>query len=132
MKGQINMMDASLSFIIMVIIIISSLIYMSTTLSSINQHLASVEKQRYLIFQSDRLINDPNMLAMYEGNGMKPHTIDIDKVKNLPEQICVSITTLRGRTLIEKTCDDKDIYIKRLVFVHNKGKIEEGILYVWT
>ena len=83
-------------------------------------------EQKRLIDASDRLINDPNCLAMVDYNHVVPQTIDERKLHS-DNLVC----DLGVNYSVYNTAHAHDgLVVRRLVFLNDEGG-EVGVLEVW-
>ena len=148
--GQVWLVDASIAFILVLVLVQFCLLWTHTVTGSAVAMHATAEKQKRLIAASDRLINDPKCLAKVDESVWRvvPQTIDTARIGKEAEY-CHGNYSISGRGELggggldgSKSGGGIDlmpppsiglrdgIVVKRLVFLDDEGG-EAGVLAVW-
>ncbi len=116
-------MDVSIAFILVLILAQACLLWTHLVVDSTITFKDTAEKQKKLIVESDRLINDPQCLAKVDSLAGRtiPQTIDSTQL-NKTSETCHQNYGLNT--------NHQGLVVKRLVFIDEEGG-DYSVLEVW-
>ena len=125
-RGSIWLIDATAAFIIVLVMVQLCLLWMAVVVDSTVSFHSHAAEQKRLIDASDRLINDPNCLAMVDYNHVVPQTLDTRRLNS--ENLVCNLDVNYSVYNIAQNHDG--LVVRRLVFLNEEGG-EVGVLEVW-
>ena len=145
-KGQIISMDLFVAFIVVLIIMQISLIQLSTIVDNTKEIVKKGELERVAILLSDELLNNPTQgkgLAVYSQNRVSTQVInstnldelDLEEIQKKTERdFLIKVKKFDGSLEKEvksgKAGTTNNIVVRRIVFIDEEAKENEGILEV--
>ena len=103
LKGQIFVFDLTISFFIMLIIVIVFLGQLFIVTDNVHDSFETFNRQKELFFASEKIISSKNGLAKYEQNTVKHHDLEL---RNLNLNYCITINN-------DDNCEHNSTMIKR-------------------